>query len=154
MKPSIDLTGNIIVKADDKKPYGDVKYADPSEGKYPIDTEEHIRAAWNYINKPHNQQILGDKASSTRSAIISAWKKKIDPAGPASVQKGGPGSGPQGGKHPPGTRVTMVRPNNTSAIGLKGKTGTVISRLGDGHRVHWDGESEPRIMFSGEIKKA
>src|SRR5215831_8093109 len=39
------------------KPYGDVKYADPgyqSDGKkrYPIDTEKHIRAAWNYINKP------------------------------------------------------------------------------------------------------
>ena len=36
------------------KPYGDVKYADPKNGKYPIDTEEHIRAAWAYINKPEN----------------------------------------------------------------------------------------------------
>ena len=25
--------------------YGDVKFADPENGKYPIDTEEHIRAA-------------------------------------------------------------------------------------------------------------
>lgn len=36
------------------KPYGDVKYADPKNGKYPIDTEEHIRAAWSYINMPKN----------------------------------------------------------------------------------------------------
>lgn len=38
-------------------PYGDVKYADPGyngEKKYPIDTPEHIRAAWAYINMPKN----------------------------------------------------------------------------------------------------
>src|SRR5215469_18604745 len=31
--------------ASSSKPYGNVKYADPKNGKYPIDTEEHIRAA-------------------------------------------------------------------------------------------------------------
>ena len=39
------------------EPYGDVKYADPGyngEKKYPIDTPEHIRAAWAYINVPKN----------------------------------------------------------------------------------------------------
>ena len=36
------------------KPYGDVTYADPKNGKYPLDTEAHVRAAWSYINMPKN----------------------------------------------------------------------------------------------------
>lgn len=34
--------------------YGDVQFADPTNNKYPIDTEEHVRAAWSYINKTKN----------------------------------------------------------------------------------------------------
>lgn len=34
--------------------YGDVKFADPTNNKYPIDTEEHVRAAWSYIHHKHN----------------------------------------------------------------------------------------------------
>ena len=34
--------------------YGDVKFADEKNKKYPIDTEEHIRAAWSYINHKDN----------------------------------------------------------------------------------------------------
>ena len=34
--------------------YGDVEFADPTNNKYPIDTPEHVRAAWSYINHPHN----------------------------------------------------------------------------------------------------
>lgn len=84
----IDLAGEVMLKAEEPpKPYGKVEYADPAEGKYPIDTEEHIRAAWNYVNKPKNATILGEKAASTRAKIIAAWKKKIDPKGPPSAQK-------------------------------------------------------------------
>ena len=36
------------------KPYGAVTYADPKNGKYPLDTEAHVRAAWSYINMPKN----------------------------------------------------------------------------------------------------
>jgi hypothetical protein len=86
MKTSIGPNGEVIVKAA-PKPYGDVEYADPAEGKYPIDTEEHIRAAWNYVNKPKNAGILGSKLSSIKSKIISAWKKVIDPKGPPSAAK-------------------------------------------------------------------
>ena len=45
-----------IDRRDDTKPkygehkYGDVKFADPVNDKYPIDTVEHVRAAWSYIN--------------------------------------------------------------------------------------------------------
>ena len=34
--------------------YGDVEFADPVNKKYPIDTEEHVRAAWSYINHKDN----------------------------------------------------------------------------------------------------
>jgi len=34
--------------------YGDVKFADTTNNKYPIDTPEHIRAAWSYINHKDN----------------------------------------------------------------------------------------------------
>jgi len=36
------------------KEYGDVKFADPVNHKYPIDTPEHVRAAWSYINHEDN----------------------------------------------------------------------------------------------------
>lgn len=34
--------------------YGDVTFADPVNHKYPIDSVEHVRAAWSYINHPNN----------------------------------------------------------------------------------------------------
>jgi hypothetical protein len=34
--------------------YGHVKFADPVNNKYPIDTAEHVRAAWSYINHKDN----------------------------------------------------------------------------------------------------
>ncbi len=34
--------------------YGDVMFADPVNNKYPIDTPEHVRAAWSYINHADN----------------------------------------------------------------------------------------------------
>ena len=34
--------------------YGDVKFADPVNNKYPVDTPEHVRAAWSYINHQDN----------------------------------------------------------------------------------------------------
>jgi hypothetical protein len=49
-----------IKRRDDVKPergeheYGDVEFADPVNKKYPIDTAEHVRAAWGYINHADN----------------------------------------------------------------------------------------------------
>lgn len=34
--------------------YGHVEFADPVNKKYPIDTAEHVRAAWSYINRKDN----------------------------------------------------------------------------------------------------
>jgi hypothetical protein len=80
--------GKVEKATDPKKPYGDVEYADPgyqSDGKkrYPIDTDEHIRAAWNYIHKKKNvAKYDADQVKSIKVRISAAWRKKIDKAGP------------------------------------------------------------------------
>lgn len=74
------------------EPYGDVKYADPGlqkDGKkrYPIDTAEHIRAAWNYINKPANcSKYSPADCAKVKARIVSAWKRVIDSKGPPSAK--------------------------------------------------------------------
>lgn len=76
---------------DGKKPYGNVEYADPglqSDGKkrYPIDSEKHIRAAWNYINKPKNaKKYSAADLDKVKAKIVAAWKAKIDKDGPPSA---------------------------------------------------------------------
>jgi len=81
--------------SEDHGDYGDVDYADPGyqeDGKprYPIDTEKHIRAAWSYINKQHNQSMYtAGQLAQIRSRIIAAWMRNIDPGGPPSAGMGG-----------------------------------------------------------------
>jgi HK97 family phage prohead protease len=60
------------------KPYGDVKYADPKNGKYPLDTEARIRAAWSYINMPKNAgqyPMNGVTLSEVKAKIAAAMKR-------------------------------------------------------------------------------
>ena len=82
-----------ITKREDVNPkegtnkYGDVQFADAKNKKYPIDTEAHIRAAWNYINKPKNAgKYESDEVSQIKAKIVAAWKSKIDKAGPPSAK--------------------------------------------------------------------
>ena len=79
-------------KAGEQGRYGDVSYADPgyqADGKkrYPIDTEAHIRAAWNFINRPSNaQRYTAAQLNKIKINIIAAWKEKIDKDGPPSAR--------------------------------------------------------------------
>jgi hypothetical protein len=62
------------------EPYGDVKYADPgyrdSKKRYPIDTPEHIRAAWSYINVSKNAKLYTpEQLQSIKGRIKAAAKK-------------------------------------------------------------------------------
>ena len=96
--PNLDLSPDEAVEAEDialaasKEPYGDVKYADPGyksdkKKRYPIDTEEHIRAAWSYINQEKNHKgYSSDQVSKIKARIVSAWKRVIDKSGPPSAQ--------------------------------------------------------------------
>lgn len=66
----------------DKEPYGDVKYADPGyqeDGvkRYPIDTEEHIRAAWSYINQEKNASKYSPGDLKKVKARIRAAMKRL-----------------------------------------------------------------------------
>jgi hypothetical protein len=36
------------------KKYGNTRFADPTNKKYPIDTPGRIKAAWSYIHQPSN----------------------------------------------------------------------------------------------------
>jgi phage head maturation protease len=71
--------------------HGAVEYADSgyqADGKkrYPIDTETHIRAAWNFINRPSNaQRYTAAQLDKIKIKIIAAWKEKIDKDGPPSA---------------------------------------------------------------------
>ena len=61
----------------DSKPYGDVKYADPKNGKYPIDTEAHAKAAWSYINQEKNAAMYpmnGVTLSEVKKRIMAACR--------------------------------------------------------------------------------
>jgi HK97 family phage major capsid protein/HK97 family phage prohead protease len=80
------------VRADDPaKPYGSVVYADPGYQKdkkkrYPLDTKEHVNAAWSYINQSGNAakydsgqvaEIKGKiKAAAKKFGITIADEKK------------------------------------------------------------------------------
>lgn len=90
-----------IAKRDDTSPkegegkYGNVEYADATNKKYPIDTPEHIRAAWNYINKSSNAGKYGaDDVAAIKKKIVAAWKSKIDKAGPPSADDAAKCDGP------------------------------------------------------------
>ena len=78
------------------KPYGDVTYADPKNGKYPVDTEEHARAAWSYINMPKNAAkypLNGVSLSEVKDRIRAACKKfGIDTSGGDSDSSSSSGS--------------------------------------------------------------
>ena len=73
---------------------GEVEYADPGYQKdgrkrYPIDTERHIRAAWNFINRPMNaKRYTSAELDRIKARIIAAWKEKIDKNGPPSADGG------------------------------------------------------------------
>lgn len=60
------------------KPYGNVKYADPKNGKYPIDTEEHVRAAWAYIHQQKNQAEYNSTQLAAVIRNIRAAAKKFN----------------------------------------------------------------------------
>jgi len=65
-----------------KKPYGDVTYADPGyqadkKKRYPIDTAEHCKAAWSYINQAGNASKYSPEQLAAIKAKIKAAAKKF-----------------------------------------------------------------------------
>jgi hypothetical protein len=59
-----------------EREYGDVEFADPVNNKYPIDTAEHVRAAWSYINHKDNAAKYSKREVETIKSRIKRAAKK------------------------------------------------------------------------------
>lgn len=97
-RTAIATAEGALEKAEGKpaeQPYGGVEYADPGyqadrKKRYPIDTEGHIRAAWNFINRPTNaRRYAPAELAQVKARIVAAWKAKIDKDGPPAAEEGG-----------------------------------------------------------------
>ena len=79
MSSTKSQSGIKVEKRDDVNPdegehrYGDVEFADITNKKYPIDTPEHVRAAWQYINHK-------DNAAKYEAADVTKIKNRIKQA--------------------------------------------------------------------------
>ena len=59
-----------------ERKYGDVEFADSVNNKYPVDTPEHVRSAWSYINHKDNAaKYDADEVKKIKKRIRRAAKK-------------------------------------------------------------------------------
>ena len=58
--------------------YGDDEFADTTNKKYPIDSAEHVRAAWSYINHKDNAGKYDAGEVKTIKSRIKKAAKKFD----------------------------------------------------------------------------
>lgn len=65
----IDRRDDVNPESGENK-YGDVEFADQTNKKYPIDSPEHVRAAWSYINHK-------DNAAKYDAAEVKTIKQRI-----------------------------------------------------------------------------
>ncbi len=73
----IDKRDDVNSQEGERK-YGDVKFADTTNNKYPIDTPEHVRAAWNYINHKDNAaKYDADEVETIKERIKRAAKQHV-----------------------------------------------------------------------------
>lgn len=77
-KTKIEKREDVNPKTGERE-YGDVEFADPTNNKYPIDTPEHVRAAWNYINHKDNAaKYDAGEVKTIKERIKRAAKKHGD----------------------------------------------------------------------------
>ncbi len=64
-----------------KLPYGKVKYADPGyrngQKRYPVDSKQHVKAAWAYINKKKNAGYYSAEQLAHIKGVIRKAAKKF-----------------------------------------------------------------------------
>jgi uncharacterized protein (DUF433 family) len=74
MSPKIERRDDVSPK-EGLHEYGDVEFADSTNKKYPIDTAEHVRAAWSYINHRDNAaKYDADEVKTIKNRIKQAAK--------------------------------------------------------------------------------
>lgn len=75
MANKIDRREDVNPK-DGLREHGDVEFADPVNHKYPIDSADHVRAAWSYINHEDNAAKYDkDEVRTIKNRIKQAAKK-------------------------------------------------------------------------------
>src|SRR5687767_811967 len=75
MSTKIDKRKDVSPNEGERK-YGDVQFADPVNNKYPIDSAEHVRAAWSYVNHKDNASKYDrDEVKTIKDRIKRAAKK-------------------------------------------------------------------------------
>jgi Family of unknown function (DUF6582) len=74
---NIDRRKDVSPKEGERE-YGNVKFADPVNNKYPIDSEDHVRAAWSYINHKDNAAKYDRDEVRLIKGRIKAAAKKYD----------------------------------------------------------------------------
>ena len=75
MSTAIDRRKDVNPKEGERE-YGDVKFADTVNNKYPIDTPEHVRSAWSYINHKDNAgKYDADEVRTIKERIKRAAKQ-------------------------------------------------------------------------------
>jgi hypothetical protein len=75
MSDKIERREDVNPEVGERK-YGDVEFADPVNNKYPVDTPEHVRAAWSYINHKDNAaKYAADEIKRIKKRIRHAAKK-------------------------------------------------------------------------------
>jgi phage head maturation protease len=72
--------------AQDPVEYADPGYQADGRKRYPVDSEEHIRAAWSYIHHPDNAaRYTAGQLAHIEARIVAAWRERIDPHGPPAA---------------------------------------------------------------------
>jgi hypothetical protein len=77
MTTSIDRREDVNPQ-EELRDYGHVEFADPTNHKYPIDSPEHVRSAWSYINHRDNAAKYDkDEVKAIKGRIKRAAKKHV-----------------------------------------------------------------------------
>jgi hypothetical protein len=75
MSTHIDRRDDVTPK-EGLREYGDVSFADETNKKYPIDTADHVRTAWSYINHKDNAAKYDtDEVKMIKNRIKKAAKQ-------------------------------------------------------------------------------
>lgn len=62
------------------------QFADEKNRRYPIDTEDQVRAAWDYINRPANAaKYNAEDLKLVKGRVEAAWKEKVSKDGPPAA---------------------------------------------------------------------
>ena len=74
--PKIDRRDDTNPAEGEHKYGSSTQFADPTNKKYPVDTPEHVRAAWSYINHKDNAaKYDADEVETIKDRIRKAAKQ-------------------------------------------------------------------------------